>query len=103
MKEEIHGRRLKFFRNKSFEVSEEIIDHLKYQEGELLVIESFEDIRSHNGAPECLVKWRGFPKEESDWVLYSSLKEDVPEFLEEFITEITKSGTKRQRLIVSSL
>lgn len=68
-----------------------------------MVIDIFEDIRMHNDAAECSVKSLGFPKGESNWVLYSSHKEDVPEFLDKFITKITKSGTKRQRLIFSSL
>lgn len=41
-------RRLKFFRNKDFEVTEIFRDHLVYQENELLVVEMFDDIRLNN-------------------------------------------------------
>ena len=40
-KQEFHGRRLKFYRNKDFQVSQELLNHLSYQEGELLVVEAF--------------------------------------------------------------
>ena len=53
-KGEAHGRRLKFFRNKDYEVTEEFLQHFEYQE--LLVIESFLDIRQHQGQVELLVK-----------------------------------------------
>ena len=42
---EVHGRRLKFFRNKDFEVTEEVRNHLAYQQNELLVVNEFQDIR----------------------------------------------------------
>ena len=32
---EVHGRRLKFFRNKDYEVTEQLMNHLSYQTGEL--------------------------------------------------------------------
>lgn len=47
-KELVHGRRLKLFRNKDFEVSEDIKDHLAYQQSKVLVIEDCEDIRSRD-------------------------------------------------------
>lgn len=50
----MHGRRLKFFRNKDFEVTEEVRNHLAYQENELLVVKSFDDIRMDGGIVELL-------------------------------------------------
>ncbi len=100
-KQDVHGRRLKFFRNSAFEVTEEVRDHLAYQENELLVIESFDDLRRKNGDIELLVRWKGFGPEEVDWVSISTLKEDVPALLEEFLTDILKSGTARQRNIAA--
>lgn len=38
-RQEIHGRRLKVFRNKSFEITAKITEHLSYQQGELLVVQ----------------------------------------------------------------
>ena len=48
-KQEFHGRRLKLFRSKDFEVTDEVLNHLAYQSGELLVVESFIDIRRKQG------------------------------------------------------
>ena len=39
------GGGLKLFRNSDFNVTEEIREHLEYQEGELLMVDSFEDVR----------------------------------------------------------
>ena len=40
-----HRRRLKYVRNSDFNVTEEIREFLEYQEGELLMVDSFEDVR----------------------------------------------------------
>lgn len=40
-----HGRRLKHLRNTDFEFTGEVLNYLPYQQGELLVVEGFEDIR----------------------------------------------------------
>lgn len=98
-----HGRRLKFFRNQDFDVSEEVLDHLAYQENELLVIEQIEDIRRRGGEIELLVTWKGFGPEESDWVALHQLREDVPVLVEEFIADALKNGTKRQRKVASTI
>lgn len=66
--EEAHGRRLKLFRNKDFEVTQELKYHLAYQKDELLIIDKFDDNRDHNGTIEVQVKWKGFSEEENDWV-----------------------------------
>ena len=102
-KEEVHGRRLKFFRNKDFKVTEEVLNHLAYQEGELLVIDEFLDIRSTQGSIELLVKWRGFSEIETDWVSLQSLREDVPDLHQEYIHHTKVNGTKLQRALANSL
>lgn len=100
---ESHGRRLKMFRNKDFEITEELKDYLRYQQGELLVIDRFDDIRERQENVELLVKWKGFGEEESDWVEYASLKEDVPTLINEYLNEIASDGTQRQKNIVAKL
>ena len=99
---EVHGRRLKFFRNKDYQVEEEVLNHLAYQAGELLVVDSFTDIRREHGVIEIQVKWRGFAEEESDWVTLSSLREDVPDLVDDYIKDIQKTGTMRQRTVAKS-
>ena len=100
-KKEVPGRRLKIFRNKDYHVTEKILEHLKYQTGELLTVESFTDIRQKQGIVELHVKW-GFA-DKSDWVNISSLREDVPELFKEFLEELQKTGTKRQSSVASTL
>lgn len=98
-----HGRRLKHFRNSEFEITEDVTHHLEYQQGELLVIDNFDDIREKDGQVECLVRWKGFSDEERDWVAYETLKEDVPDLIREFLDDTIKSGTKRQRQLATRL
>ena len=101
-KSEVHGRRLKFFRNKDLDVTEELLDHLVYQQGELLVINQFIDIRRMQGDTGLLVTWRGFTSDESDWVSLSSLHEDVPELVKNYFADISINGIKKQRDIATS-
>ena len=102
-KEQVHGRRLKFFRNASFEVTEELKEHLEYQEGEMLVVDRIDDIRSKRGKVEAQVVWKGFGPEETDWVAVELLHEDVPVLLEEALESFAESGTARQRAVVANL
>ena len=98
-----HGRRQKLFRNSDYEITEDVLNHLDYQKGELLVIESFENIRERQGHIELEVKWRGFESAENDWLSLEVLREDVPEMLSEHLEEISASGTPRQRAIAKRL
>lgn len=43
--EEVQGLRLRLFSKKYFDITQELLDHLKCQKIELLVIDSFLDIR----------------------------------------------------------
>lgn len=56
-----------------------------------------------DGKVYCEVKRRGFEDTENDWQSLDLLKEDVPEFLSEFISDIKTSGTKRQRNLAKTL
>lgn len=102
-KEKAHGRRLKFFQNKYFEVTEELRNHLSYQNNELFLIHSFDDIRKRNGACQLLVSWKGFSDEERDWVDIDLLKKNAPNMVEEHLSSLIDSGTTRQRKIASSI
>ena len=102
-KELAHGRRLKFFRNSDLHITEEIKEHLEYQENELLVVEDFEDLRATDNGLEVRVKWQQIDEAESDWVSYDSLKDDVPQLVDEFISDIKKSGTRKQKSLVQNL
>ena len=98
-----NGRRIKLFRNAGFQITEEVLDHLDHQKGELLVIESFENVRERNGQIEFEVKWRGFDKGENDWLSLEVLREDVPDMISEHIKDLATTGTPRQRAIAKRL
>ena len=57
---DVHGRRLRFFRKKDFGVTEEVRNHLAYQQNELLLVRTFEEISRVAGYVELLTNWRGF-------------------------------------------
>jgi len=99
----VHGSRLKFFRNSDYNVTEECLNQLAYQEGELCVVEELMDIRVHNGVVEILVKWKGFEEEDPGWELFDTMKEDIPALVSDFLIELKNSGTARQRRIANTL
>lgn len=82
---------------------EEIREHLEYQNGELLLVERFDDIRRKDGSVQILVNWKGFSENELDWVDLTLLKEDVPVFVPEFLYEIQSNETQRQRRLIHEL
>lgn len=49
-KMDVHGRRLVLFRSSSFEVTEDVLQLLTYQENEYLLVHDFEDIKKEKGA-----------------------------------------------------
>lgn len=102
-REEAHGRRLKFFRNSSYEVDDDLLEHLRYQSGELLLVERIDDVRRMDGVIEMLVKWRGFSEDESDWVTLTTLQEDVPALVKDALADFSASGTERQRNLVGTI
>jgi len=52
----VHGTRIKFFRNKSFEVTEECTAQLAFEQNEYCVVEEIQDIRTRAGVIQLLVK-----------------------------------------------
>ena len=102
-RKEVHGRRLRFFRNSSFRVTEELRDHIAFQKNELFIVEEFTGIRKKGTEFELQVKWRGFPKSESDWTSLNTLKEDVPQMVRDYIDELLHSGTARERKLAASI
>ena len=45
----VHRTRLKFFRNSSFEVTDDVTEYLQFLDGELCIVESFIGIRLKDG------------------------------------------------------
>ena len=94
---------MKVFRNKYFNITEKIKNHIAYQENEPLVVKYFDDIRDVNGTTEVLTVRRGFDHGASSWVKVNNMKEDVLQMLHDYIKDLRKSGTPRQRTIASSV
>lgn len=102
-KADLHGRRLAFFRNKDFTVTDEVRNHLVYQQNELLVVADFHDIHQVGEQVDLLTQWRGFDSSESPWVYLTSLREDVPMLVDAYIEDARKNGTAPQKKLVVSL
>ena len=101
LKEVVHGSRVKFFRNKDYEVTEECLNQLAYQDGELCMIDSILDLRELEGTAELLVKWRGFDDETPSWEDYNTMRVDVPNMVSQFLRTMRKDGDERQRTLAA--
>eukprot|EP00171_Calliarthron_tuberculosum_P004769 IDg4769t1 len=97
------GRRLKFFCNSDFEVTEELRNYLSYQSDKLFIIARLDDFRKRNGVPQVLIKWKDFGIEERNWVDVSILRENIPNMLKEFLEGMVETGTARQRKFANSI
>ncbi len=102
-REELHGRRLLFFRNSSFQITEELRHYLAYQQNELLLVEEVTGIRRKGARIELRVKWRGFPGEESNWTTLATLQEDVPEMVQDYIQNLRRYGKPKERKLATSI
>ena len=49
------------------------------------------------------VKWRGFDSNETDWVDVDTLREDVPALLDQYVAELTTSGTTYEQRLAKSI
>lgn len=79
-----------------------MISHLRYQEGELFVVQFFDVIRRVHECVELLVKWKGFSDEESDWVALASWQEHVPILLAGSLADFRRNGTTRPSQVAST-
>jgi transposase InsO family protein len=102
-KSTVHGTRLKFFRNRDWEVTVAAKEHIAYLDDELCVVDRFINLRRREDIIEVRVTWKGFEDSESTWEPYTALLEDVPEMLRAYLHELTRTGTPSQQRIVASL
>ena len=103
LQEEAHGRRLKFFRNKNYEVKEDLLNHVAYQTSELMNVSKFLDLRKTKGTVEVLTKWKGLDSSEDSWENIEVMREDVPVLIEEFLKTIAANGTAKQKRMAKHL
>lgn len=78
-------------------------EDVRYEQNELLVVESFEVIWKTDGRILILIKGKGFDIEEADWVFFQFSKEDVRENLKEYLEGTGMHGTPRELAIVRTI
>ena len=83
---DIHVSRLKFYNSATLDVTDELKEHLTYQQKTLYLVEAFKKVRRLSRRKfEVLVSWVGFPGEDT-WEELQVLATDVPVRLLEFLT-----------------
>lgn len=102
-KKDVHGRRLKFFRNKDYKVTQDLLDHIGHQESELMIVDEFRDIRMKSGELQLYTQWKGLDESENTWESLQLMNEDVPTMVKEYVSYTRTNGTIRQRKVVSKI
>ena len=75
---DIHVSRLKFYNSATLDVTEELKEHLTYQQKSLYLVEEFKEVRrSSRRRFDVLVSWVGFPGDDT-WEDLQVLAADVP-------------------------
>jgi Chromo (CHRromatin Organisation MOdifier) domain len=84
-RKKVHTTRVKFYRDASLELTEELISFVEYQDSILLVIEELIALRQLGENVQVQVKWLRFDDSESTWEQVSTNAADVPEMLKSFL------------------
>ena len=90
---DVHGSRIIFFRNSSFDKVKDMEDHLRHQEGELHNVAKFVGFRAHEGVPQVKVRWEGFEVEDDGWEDIKLIKEDVPVLFKNHVKACKRIGS----------
>jgi Chromo (CHRromatin Organisation MOdifier) domain len=87
----VHCTRIKFYHDASLGVTEELKIHLQYQDSTLFVIEQLLELLEVRGQVQVLIQWMGFDDGENTWEPVTTIREEAPDLLLEFL-EITCSA-----------
>ena len=88
----IHVSRPKFYNSATLDVTEELKEHLTYQQKTFYLVEAFKKVRrSSRRKFDVLVSWVGFPGEDT-WEELQVLAADVPIRLLEFLNSTEKDS-----------
>lgn len=90
-----NGRSLELFQNKSCNVTQDLMDHLFYQQDEFMILDSFEYIRQQSGNVEYHVRWKGLSTDEDSWEPMDALAEELSVLLKEHLQDLKTSRTPR--------
>jgi hypothetical protein len=63
----LHSTRLKFFRNREWEVAVTAKEHIAFLDDELCVVDRFINLRQREDIIQVRVTWQGFEDSESTW------------------------------------
>ena len=94
------GTRLIFFRNSEYNLTEELDEHLRFQQSELFIVHEIKDIRRKHGKIELLASWFGL--DEETWEPLAHLQDDVPEMVHEYLQHIRESGSPADKRLARS-
>lgn len=92
---DVHPSRLKFYADNKFQVTEELIDEISRQ-GLVLHVKKLSSHRWHAEKMdfEILVEWRGLEAIENSWELLSSLGQDIPVLVQQYVDASEDSRLK---------
>jgi hypothetical protein len=99
----VHGTRLKFFRNREWDVTDAAKEHIAYLDDELCVVNHFFNLRQRNDAVELKVLWKGFEEGDATWEPYATMLEDVPDMLRSYLQDVSRTGTLAKKRLAASL
>ncbi len=99
----VHGTKLRFFRNRDFEVTEECRAQLAFQAEEYCAVQEIMEIRKKKGELQVLVKRKVLDDEDPGRESYETMEEDVPALLNDFTEEIKASGTSRRKKMAATI
>jgi hypothetical protein len=99
----VHGTRLKFFRNRDWEVTDAAKEHIAYLDDELGMIDHFIDIRQRDDAVGLRVFWKGFENGDASKEPYAAMLEDIPDMLRYYLQYVSRTGTLTKKQLAASL
>jgi hypothetical protein len=90
---DVHPSRLKFYADDSYEVTEEIKEHVAAQ-GIILNVAALEGHRwnEQKGDYELLVEWIGLEPIENSWESLGSLHKDIPKMIDKYAAGVDDEG-----------
>jgi hypothetical protein len=84
---DVHSSRLKFFAHSSYNVTEELREHIASQ-GVILAVDELLEHRWHQEKQEyeLKVRWKGLEQIEDSWESLKGLHKDIPVLLQRYVT-----------------
>lgn len=84
-------------------IAEDIKQHVAHQSGQYCIVEELLDIGLDSNIMQILVRWRGFDDDPPGWMDLVELRRDVPQLVDEFLSELRANGTPKQKRFANSI